>query len=1012
MNLQDKLFDYLSKKIKGFQKITKKGQFLFTCPRINEHKFSTNNPTATFIPSSDKINCLICGWKGNMFDAVRLIEPDKKDKSDAEIISYLIEELKLDMYIELTTYQNYGWSLIPLLNNSKIPFEKDWVNTEHREKTTWIKWLNNGLNIGLNCSKSNVTVIDIDLKVAPAQELEQIYKKINECKTLTANTPHGKHFVFQFDKDLQQCTNLGGLHIDIRNTGGQIVIAPSKIDNLEYKWVNLGIEIKQIPEDIKTMLLSFKQIGNEKKSSSEIIIPEVEKIKEGEGRNNTLTSMGGALINKFSIEDTTYILSLISNNFFKPPLPYHEIKGMLGSLSTYKVSESESHEKAIYEYLKLIQNDVSAKDIMESLKLSRAIIDKYLSKFVKEGKAIRLGRGRYQYKEKIDWTDATPEVIEEYQYKMPLFNNIALFQDADCLILGGKTNEGKCLTNGYLTTNYGLIDIADFGNKKHDGISIDKGKHIKLFTGKLQDKSYRSPNYFWKEKVKETIKISTEYGYELEATPNHKIMTIVKNFNNGQYKTEFKALKDIQKNEEILIVSPKHFAGNIKQFKKDYWYKKSLTSNPKKLVKSIKEITPELARLIGYIIGDGSLDKNSIHIYTNSKTEKNTIAKDIKLIVNIYGLKPNYTIENNCLKISINSSILLKWFKQRVLKQSTHIKNIKSPDRYVPKCILQGNEEIQRNFIGALFSCESSLGHGTSLELTMASKKIIDVLHIMLLNFGIFCKKEEKIIKKYKNNKYYKIFITSEFGLKFLNIFNPIKYEHIKLLKNIKRKSKIKTFGNNQFYKDAYFIDKIISKIYLNEEKYVYDFNIENKKYSTNNQFWCNGFVNHNTTIALNILKEMIEQDIKPYYVYNEAGSRFQKIAKLLEIEGKFFHCQHANPLAVELEPNSFTIIDWLCLENKAETDTTLKHLNDELQRKRGILIIFTQLKQNYEWFAPNLIDHFPTFAARYIQDNENHTEGHWDISKIKEPRGNFCTYILPCMYDHQTRIFKIKDLI
>jgi len=609
MNLQDKLFDYLSKKIKGFQKITKKGQFLFTCPRINEHKFSTNNPTATFIPSSNKITCLICGWKGNMFDIVRLIESDKKDKSDAEITEYLIGDLKLDIYKELDDYIKYNFSLIPLLNNSKIPFEKDWVNTEHREKTTWIKWLNNNLNIGLNCSKSNITAIDVDLKLAPSEELEEIYKKLNECKTLTANTPHGKHFLFQFDKDLQQGTNLGGLHIDIRNTGGQIVIAPSKIDNIEYKWVNLGTEIKQIPEEIKIKLLSFKQASNDKKSSTEIIIPKVEKLAEGEGRNDTLLSIGGALVNKFSVEDTTYILSLISNNFFKPSLPYQEIKGILGSLSTYKVSESESHEKAIYEYLKLIQNDVSAKDIMESLKLSRAIIDKYLSKFVKEGKAIRLGRGRYQYKEKIEWTDATPEVIEEYQYKMPLFNNIALFQDADCLILGGKTNEGK-------------------------------------------------------------------------------------------------------------------------------------------------------------------------------------------------------------------------------------------------------------------------------------------------------------------------------------------------------------------------------------------------------------------TTIALNILKQIIEQGIKPYYVYNEAGSRFQKIAKLLEIEGKFFHCQHANPLAVELEPNSFTIIDWLCLENKAETDTTLKHLNDELQRKRGILIIFTQLKQNYEWFAPNLIDHFPTFAARYIQDNENHTEGHWDISKIKEPRGNFCTYILPCMYDHQTRIFKIKDLI
>jgi hypothetical protein len=96
-------------------------------------------------------------------------------------------------------------------------------------------------------------------------------------------------------------------------------------------------------------------------------------------------------------------------------------------------------------------------------------------------------------------------------------------------------------------------------------------------------------------------------------------------------------------------------------------------------------------------------------------------------------------------------------------------------------------------------------------------------------------------------------------------------------------------------------------------------------------------------------------------------------------------------------------------LENKAETDLVLKHLNDELQRKRGILIVFTQLKQDYGWFAPNLIEHFPTFAARYIQDNEQHTEGHWDISKIKEPRGNYTSYQLQCVYNHDTRIFEVK---
>jgi hypothetical protein len=611
-NTSEKILDYLALRIKNFVQSKKGGKLEFLCPNIARHKFPSRNPTATFLPDSDKIICPICGWKGTPFDVVRLIDEEKKNKSDAEITEYLIELFNLDEYKELNAYLNYNFALIPLLKNSKVPFEKNWTSIEHKDKTTWIKWLNNGLNVGIRTGEvSGITVVDVDLKIAPTEEVNEVYKLLLACETLVQDTPHGKHFVFKYDKDIAQTTNIGGLHIDIRNDGGQIVTFPSQIGHLSYKWQNLGTTIKSVSEIVKTKLLELNKVDRSRTDSmsKEMTEADVQIVKEGEGRNTILTSIGGALINKFDVEDTAYILSLISKNFMKPELPFHEIKAMLGSLTGYKVSADEGQEKAIYEYIKLIQNDVSAKDIMDSLRLPRNIVDKYLSKFVKDGKAVRLGRGRYQYKEKIEWSDATPQIIQEYTYKMPFFNNVAIFQDADCLILGGKTNEGK-------------------------------------------------------------------------------------------------------------------------------------------------------------------------------------------------------------------------------------------------------------------------------------------------------------------------------------------------------------------------------------------------------------------TTIALNMLKEVIAQGLKPYYIYNEAGSRFQKTSQMLGIEGKFYHCQHSNPLAVELESNSFTIIDWLCLENKAETDTVLKHLNDELQRKRGILVIFTQLKKDYEYFAPNLIDHFPTFAARYIQDNDSHSEGHFQCDKIKEPRANYTTFILPCEYNHQTRVFKPKELV
>jgi hypothetical protein len=460
---------------------------------------------------------------------------------------------------------------------------------------------------------SGITTIDVDLKIAPNGQVEEIYKQLITLDTLTQDTPHGKHFVVKYDKELQQTTNIGGLHIDIRNDGGQIVAAPSQIDNNPYKWKNLGAEIKMITPELKSKLLELMKIKNinsielpEKGKSTEPL-----KLKNNnlDGCcNDTFISIGGMLIKQLSPEQTEFTLNIMNKYLLENPMPSTAIKGMLNSLVDYKGNDEGTYEQTIYDYMRLMQTDVTPRDVIDNTKLPRAIVDKYLSKFVKEGKAVRLGRGRYQYKEKIEWSDTTPEAIFEYKYKIPFFNNVAIFQDKDVILLGAKTNDGK-------------------------------------------------------------------------------------------------------------------------------------------------------------------------------------------------------------------------------------------------------------------------------------------------------------------------------------------------------------------------------------------------------------------TTIALNMIKEMIAQGVKPYYIYSEAGSRWQKTSEYLGITGKFYRTYHENPLAIELEYNAFSIIDWLHLEHKELTDTTLKHLNDELQRKGGILVIFTQLKTTSEWFAPNLIDHYPTFAARYFQDNDSKTEGHWDIQKIKEPRGNFCTYILPCEYNQETRIFKKKDL-
>lgn len=440
INIED-IFNYLKEKVPNFTKTTKRGQFLFTCPRENSHKLATSSPTMTTVTGSDKFYCLLCGWKGTAFDLVRLVED--KPMTDEEVISFLTNKMEIDTYPELETYKKLNWSLVPIAKNGKNPLEKDWTNKTHLDKAEWLKWIEQGLNIGVRTGEvSGITVVDFDGHGTIQPEEEEIYQLLTDAKTLIQNTARdGKHFVFKYEKELETGVKLGGLNFDIRNDGAQILTSPSKINSNSYHWVNIEEEIKVCPEELKVKLLSLANTKVKTQISKEIE-EQIKQVPQG-GRNDTLVSLGGLLINKLQPEQTELVLSIINQKFMNPPLPNFELKAMLSSLTGYKDTEEQTQERAIYECCQLLQGDISAKDIMEHVGVKRAIADKYLAQFHKEGKLARKGRGRYDCKQKVEWVNETQEQGKEYAFKIPYFDDVAYFRNGDIILIGAPTGRGK-----------------------------------------------------------------------------------------------------------------------------------------------------------------------------------------------------------------------------------------------------------------------------------------------------------------------------------------------------------------------------------------------------------------------------------------------------------------------------------------------------------------------------------------------------------------------------------------
>ena len=171
------------------------------------------------------------------------------------------------------------------------------------------------------------------------------------------------------------------------------------------------------------------------------------------------------------------------------------------------------------------------------------------------------------------------------------------------------------------------------------------------------------------------------------------------------------------------------------------------------------------------------------------------------------------------------------------------------------------------------------------------------------------------------------------------------------------------------------------------------------------------------THISMNIVKQLVEQGKKPYYISLETGSRFKKIALQLGLkEGDLKHTFHVDPTQIELEPNAITIIDWLLIADKSKTDLVFKRFIEQLYKSNGILIVFMQLKNNKgqenEYFAPNMVMQFPALSARYIYDEDDTGEyGKFKVDVIREPKLRIKSYEIPCAYDWETKTLnKVED--
>ncbi|MEK6932687.1 MAG: ATPase, T2SS/T4P/T4SS family [Nanoarchaeota archaeon] len=398
-------------------------------------------------------------------------------------------------------------------------------------------------------------------------------------------------------------------------------------------------------------------------------------------------------------------------------------------------------------------------------------------------------------------------------------------------LVAGGTATGKCLTGetkillgtGELKQIKDVVeDELENANFKASGGYYGIPKNLEILSINKDNKIVKSKvNYVWKKKADKILKIVTRDGKEVKTTPEHPFFTI----DNGEIK-EIRAdkleprtriacarrLPSLDHNNKIniaaslkeskiayVLVKDIFNDEDVKKIKKlsKFRWKKSISlyklnkiikecnldhkkifskieyavakTNHKKRVYLPKEITAELAEILGYIIGDGHINKSGSTIrFTN--IDEHLREKINKNFSKVFGVNGFYHKDKNKapeihLLSSVTAEILNKYFDIPRGKKEKIVK--------VPEIIFRGDKKIIKHFLRALFDCEAYVGD-YHIEFSSASRELTNQLKHLLLRYDVIANVNKKIVD---NEEYYRLMIYSSEAEKFKEINFDLEYK-------------------------------------------------------------------------------------------------------------------------------------------------------------------------------------------------------------------------------------------
>jgi chromosome segregation protein len=285
--------------------------------------------------------------------------------------------------------------------------------------------------------------------------------------------------------------------------------------------------------------------------------------------------------------------------------------------------------------------------------------------------------------------------------------------------------------------------------KLDDGIYVngDNEKIITINQNTMKQEIRFISKYIKRKGEPELYEIKTRGGKKLTATGCHPIISY------KDHHVRSCLISELKENDRIA--APRNIKGDF-----DYH-------------------NPELARLFGYIIGDGCVSQGQID-FTNMDTE---LIEDYQNIIkNQFGRNKFYIYnKGKAVAIIFSQKNIFEFFQKKF--NTTATKGIK---KNIPAEFMFADDETVGNLLAGLYDTDGYFNKkGMHIEFCNKNEYLVDQIQMLLLRFGIISIKKEK--EKYATNtekkirrKYFLLYVYGNENYKKFYEKIPIRVKHKK----------------------------------------------------------------------------------------------------------------------------------------------------------------------------------------------------------------------------------------